>query len=132
MAVLDTSVAIHILKDVELGKFILENFKAELTSTTSITLNEVLIGTREKDLQKVIEFFTNFEVLPFDEKAAHKSAEIEKELNKEGSPIEKLDVLIASICINKGLSLITTDKHFLRIKGLNVILPEIKKSDNNL
>ena len=56
MAVLDTSVAIHILKDVELGKFILENFKAELTSTTSITLNEVLIGTREKDLQKVIEF----------------------------------------------------------------------------
>ena len=132
MAVLDTSVAIHILKDVELGKFILENFKAELTSTTSITLNEVLIGTREKDLQKVIEFFTNFEVLPFDEKAAHKSAEIEKELNKEGAPIEKLDVLIASICINKGLSLITTDKHLLRIKGLNVILPEIKKSDNNL
>ena len=132
MAVLDTSVAIHILKDVELGKFILENFKAELTSTTSITLNEVLIGTREKDLQKVTEFFTNFEILSFDEKAAHKSAEIEKELNKEGSPIEKLDVLIASICINKGLSLITTDKHFLRIKGLNVILPEIKKSDNNL
>ena len=132
MAVLDTSVAIHILKDVKLGKVILENFKAELTSTTSIALNEFLIGTREKDLQKVIEFFTNFEVLPFDEKAAHKSAGIEKELNKEGAPIEKLDVLIASICINKGLSLITTDKHFLRIKGLNVILPEIKKSDNNL
>ena len=135
MAVMDTSVAIHILKNVELGKFILDNFKAELTATTSITLNEVLIGVREKDQQVATEFLKNFEVLSFDEKAAYKSVEIESKLNKKGAIIEKLDIFIASICLIKRIPLITTDKHFTRIEGLKVIIPEIKQakdSHNNL
>jgi tRNA(fMet)-specific endonuclease VapC len=41
---------------------------------------------------------------------------ISASLLKKGEPLPAVDMLIASICIRRGLTLQTRDKHFTRIK----------------
>ena len=48
----------------------------------------------------------------------YKSIEIMNKLLKEGKPVPVIDVLIASMCINRGLKLLTRDKHFRWIKEI--------------
>ena len=48
----------------------------------------------------------------------YKSIEIMNKLLKEGRPVPVIDVLIASMCINRELKLMTRDKHFRWIKEI--------------
>jgi len=43
---------------------------------------------------------------------------ISTELLKIGKPIPSIDVIISAISINKGLKLVTKDKHFLFVKDV--------------
>ncbi len=124
MAVLDSSAIIDILAKNDLGLKISNNYGPELTATTAISVNEVLIGLKGERKAGVIGLFEELEVLPFDKYAALKSVEIEQNLRDKGKAIEKSDIMIASICMIRGLSLITTDKGFKRIDDLDLCLVE--------
>ena len=123
MAVLDSSAIIHILNGTEKGKQIEERFADELISTTSISINEVLIGLTKTERGLIMPFVKGLEVLPFDEAAAFKSIELEDFLRSKGKPIGKQDIFIASICLVHELSLVTTDKDFNNVPGLKLLTP---------
>lgn len=122
MVVLDSSAAIHILGGTSTGSKIKEVMSGMFPQTTAMTVNEVMIGVREKEKNLVQDFFQGLEVLPFDEKAAYKSVEIEKSLKLKGKSIGKLDTFIAAVCISRNLELITTDADFKKVDELKTIV----------
>ncbi|HLD83974.1 MAG TPA: PIN domain-containing protein [archaeon] len=56
-------------------------------------------------------------------------AELSYKLEKSGRKIPEMDMLIASICIDNGTTLVTFDRHFLRIKEIDVVIPGLRKSE---
>ncbi len=63
----------------------------------------------------------NIDILPFSFNSAKIAAEVESRLREKGLEINLIDILIASIAIEHGLRLVTRDKHFSRIEGLEVV-----------
>ena len=123
MAVLDSSAIIEILNESSHCEEILK-FEKELISSTAICLNEVLTGYSDQDQLKAVTLFDGLEVLPFDAKAGRRSVDVERNLRKKGKMIQKADIFIAAICLANSLPLITTDKGFKSIEGLEVWLIE--------
>ena len=93
---------------------------------STITAAELFFGAeksraRKKNWAIVEDFIRNFELLPFDEKCCRNFAKIRASLEKSGSPIGPMDLLIASITLVHSLILVTNNvKEFRRIKGLRV------------
>jgi len=92
----------------------------------SITVAELFFGAekskaQEKNRAIVEDFKGNFEIIPFDEKCCRNYAKIRSSLEKSGSPIGPMDLLISSITITHNLVLVTNNvSEFKRIKGLNL------------
>ena len=122
MAVLDSSAIIYLLDGTEKGRVIKEEFGSEISATTTICINEVLTGYTQKEQERAWPFFQNLEILPFDLRASLKSVDLERSLRKKGTMLSKPDLFIASICLVHSLPLITTDKGFKDIEGLNLWL----------
>jgi tRNA(fMet)-specific endonuclease VapC len=64
-------------------------------------------NTPEQTLAKQKRFLDQFESLPFDDKAAAVYGPLRGRLEKQGTPIGPLDMLIAAIAIANELTLIT-------------------------
>lgn len=124
MIILDSSAIIQILNGTRIGKEIKDRYmhREFISATTSISINEVLIGIKENKKEDVKKFFKELEILDFGSEAAYKSVEIEEELRKKGKLINKLDIYIASICLIHNIPIITLDKDFNNIEGLKVNL----------
>ena len=59
--------------------------------------------------------------VPFDREAAHQAARIRIELEKHGSVIGPMDLLIAGTALSRGAVLVTNNtKEFSRVKGLRL------------
>jgi len=72
-------------------------------------------------LKRVVEeFLLRVEALPWDSEAAQYYAAIRAALEKDGSPMGNLDLMIASQAIAAGVVLVTHDHVFRRVKGLRV------------
>ncbi len=121
MAILDSSAIIDILSGNGLGIILRDKYKKECTKTTTITIHEILVGTKPEHKQRVLEYLQTFDILSFDPSSAIKSAEIEQEMMKKGKPLGKLDSFIVAICITNEESLITTDKDFKNVPGLKIL-----------
>jgi tRNA(fMet)-specific endonuclease VapC len=67
------------------------------------------------------EFLFHLTVLPWDSPCAVCYGELRANLEREGKPMENLDLMIAAHAIALQLTLVTGDKAFSRIKGLNVV-----------
>ncbi len=65
---------------------------------------------------KCLEYVT--EVVYPDEDDFKRAIELSRKLYKIGKPLGAIDVLIASICINRNLKLITKDRGFNNIKEI--------------
>ncbi len=65
------------------------------------------------------------EVLLLNEEDAAEASRICRELKREGKLIADIDVLIAGIVRNPGLTLVTRDRDFERIKGIDLCLYEL-------
>lgn len=52
-----------------------------------------------------------------------KAIDLSKKLRKNGKPIGTVDILIASMCINKGFELLTRDSDYENVKAVE---PEFK------
>ena len=64
------------------------------------------------EFPRSIGFFTNIKVLYPSSRDYEKALELSKLLFEIGKPIPAMDKLIASICYNLNITLISKDKHF--------------------
>ena len=119
MILLDSSAVIDLFLGTPRGKKVREKMGTEPFGVTSITVHEVLVGAKDKDV--ICAFFKSISVIPFDADASYKSVEIETSLRKKGLVLAKLDLFIASICIEHNLLFVTTDADFKRVDGLRAI-----------
>ena len=119
MIVLDSSAVIDLFLGTATGKQVKEKIGKEPIAVTSITVHEVLIGAKERNVME--SFFKSITVIPFDADASYKSIELETTLRKKGMNMAKLDLFIASICLQHNLLFLTTDSDFKRVQELRLI-----------
>lgn len=95
-------------------------------ATTIINQAELLFGAYHseqitKKLSSVKNFLQHLKVLPFDENSAEIFAQIKSQLQKNGTPVADLDLMIASICLANQATLVSNNtKHFARIENLDL------------
>ena len=125
---LDTNICIYIIKQqpATVIKHFLEYQVGDI-GISSITLSELRYGVaksthREKNANALDEFIIPLEVVSFDEDAAHAYGEIRAALEKSGTPIGAMDMLIAAHAVSLGIPLVTNNaREFARIPAINII-----------
>lgn len=125
---LDTNICIYIIKQqpaAVLKRFL--EYQIGDIGISSITLSELRYGVaksthQEKNSKALDEFITPLEVVSFDEEASHVYGEIRATLEKAGTPIGAMEMLIAAHAVSLGIPLVTNNtREFVRITPLNVI-----------
>ncbi len=125
---LDTDICIYIIKQqpaAVLNRFL--EYQVGDICISSITLSELRYGVakslqREKNARALDEFVIPLEILPFDEQAARPYGEIRAALEKAGTPIGSMDLLIAAHAVSLGVLLATNNtREFSRVSGLNLV-----------
>jgi tRNA(fMet)-specific endonuclease VapC len=122
--VLDTNTCIYALK--LQGRVVerLRDHAPDDLGVTIITIAELWFGAHKSLRSSVARremdgFLEPFGVLPFDREAAEAYARIRFELERTGRPIGERDLLIASIALARGLTVVTHNKsEFGRVPGL--------------
>lgn len=125
---LDTNICIYIIKQqpVTVLNHFLEYQIGDI-GISSITLSELRYGVaksahREKNAKALDEFVIPLEVVSYDESAAHAYGNIRATLEKAGTPIGSMDMLIAAHAVSLGIPLITNNTHeFQRVPSLKII-----------
>jgi tRNA(fMet)-specific endonuclease VapC len=123
---LDTNTASYIIK----GNFprvrerLLKVPMAEV-GISVVTEAELRFGVARRPeattLKRVVEeFLLRVESLAWDSEAAGEYARIRALLEKDGSPMGNLDLMIAAQAVAAGVVLVTRDHVFRRVKGLRV------------
>ena len=93
---------------------------------SSITVSELQYGACKskqikKNIQRLDEFLSPFEILAYDENASIFYGKIRSQLEINGEVIGPLDMLIAAHALSENLTLITNnEKEFKRVKSLKV------------
>ena len=125
---LDTNICIYIIKQQPAAvlKRFLEYQLGEIC-ISSITLAELRFGVaksayRDKNAGALDEFIIPLEVIPFDEEAALVYGDIRAALEKAGTPIGSMDMLIAAHAVSLNVTLVTNNtREFERVPGLTVV-----------
>jgi tRNA(fMet)-specific endonuclease VapC len=122
--VLDTNTCIYALK---LEGRVVERMRQhspDELGVTIITVAELWFGAHKSARQaaarrEIDGFLEPFEVLPFDREAAEAYARSRLALERIGRPIGERDLLIASIALSRGLTVVTHNmSEFARVPGL--------------
>ncbi len=124
---LDTSVLINYLKGREPSAGAVTRAVSDLPcAVTTITVYELLFGmARARKTIGETELLGVMRILPFDDAAARRAAVLHDELIRRNQEIGVKDVLIAAICLEQNVPLLTTNQlHFARINDLRVLTPE--------
>jgi len=87
---------------------------------TGLVLQELLQGfNKPKAYNQIIEYFS---VLPFivPEREDHiKAASLQNQCRKKGIQAGTIDALLASLCIDRGIRILTVDKDFSQIAKIS-------------
>ncbi|MGB6296643.1 MAG: type II toxin-antitoxin system VapC family toxin [Rivularia sp. (in: cyanobacteria)] len=122
---LDTNTCIYIIKNKPpqvLQKF--QTLNISDIGISSITVAELEYGVyksqrQEKNKLALTQFLIPLEIVSFDEISTQLYGQIRAELEKKGTVIGAMDMLIASQAMSLGLTLVTNNiKEFSRIPGL--------------
>jgi tRNA(fMet)-specific endonuclease VapC len=113
---LDTNICIYIIK--RHPESVLKKFKSlELGDVciSSITLAELVYGVQkshhhQKNKTALEEFILPLEIMPFDEGSCTPYGHIRAFLEKKGTPIGALDLMIAAHAQSLNLTLVTNNK----------------------
>ncbi len=125
---LDTNICIYIIRQqpvTVLDRFL--EYQVGDIGISSITLAELRYGVaksthREKNAKALDEFVIPLEVVSYDESAAHVYGDIRATLEKAGTPIGSMDMLIAAHAVSLGIPLVTNNtREFLRVPSLDII-----------
>jgi len=124
---LDTNILIYIIKKKPAS--VLHRF-SKLNSddivTSSIVISELMYGAvksqfTEKSKQAIDQITSTLRVLPYDNVASEHYAEIRTKLEKKGTPIGAMDLLIAAHTRSLSFTLITNNvKEFKRVPNLRI------------
>ncbi|MBP9764416.1 MAG: type II toxin-antitoxin system VapC family toxin [Gammaproteobacteria bacterium] len=124
---LDTNICIYIIKNNPapfLKKF--KKFSPNDIGISSITFAELLYGVEksqhsEKNREALELFVSPLEIFPFNDEAAFHYGILRTTLEKKGTPIGSLDLLIAAHAESLKLTLVTNNtKEFSRVPNLLV------------
>jgi tRNA(fMet)-specific endonuclease VapC len=92
---------------------------------STISYAELIFGLK-KNYSKQLDFWLNevlskFQIFPFDEAAALAYGDIRVKLEKSGTPLDNMDMLIAACALSHKATLVSHNrKHFSIIKGLKI------------
>ncbi len=121
---LDTSVCVSLIR----GRSVASNLPPSETCVVSaITAAELEVGihrsTRPREQRLAVDGLLGcFTVLPFEASSVPDYGEIRAELEKNGTVIEPLDLLIAAHARSLGAAIVTGNVgEFKRVKGLKVV-----------
>lgn len=122
---LDTNICIYAIKhkpEVVIRRFLLHD--PEEMCISAVTYAELMHGVEksmavEKNRLALSLFLSPITVLDFSAKAAEEYGKIRAELERKGTPIGPMDLLIAAHAKAEGLTLVTNNtKEFCRVEGL--------------
>lgn len=124
---LDTNICIYFLNGT--SEKLIDNFHRlspigiKLSSTTVAELYYGADKSKAKIKNRKIaeEFVSTFQVIPFDARCCNNYSKIRNSLEKSGTPIGPMDMLIASICLANNFILVTNNtKEFKRVVELKL------------
>lgn len=123
---LDTNICVYVLKNYP------PNLRGRVSNLTSrlcisvITLAELYHGAEKSartadSLAEIEEFVSRIQVLSFSPEAAAHYGQLRAQLERAGTPIGSLDLLIGAHARSAGLTVVTNNRReFDRIPGLSV------------
>ena len=125
---LDTNICIYLIK--QKPEKVLRHFKAHSlgdVGISSITLAELRYGAeKSQQVQKnrgaLDEFTLPLEIVDFDEEAASAYGTVRAALEKAGTPVGSMDMLIGAHALSLGVTLVTNNmSEFKQIKDLKLV-----------
>ena len=124
---LDTNICIYVIKHKPESVFRkLKKIKPEDVCISSITYAELAYGVEksaqpERNRLALSMMLSSIEIVAFDDAAAAEYGELRASLEKGGTPIGSLDMLIAAHARSAGCTLVTNNtKEFCRVEGLKL------------
>ena len=124
---LDTNICIFLIKN--RPEKVIKKFLAmepEDICISSITYAELVYGVeksqeREKNRIALMLLLSEIGILSYDDLAAQTYGVIRADLERKGTPIGPMDLLIAAHAKSKGLTIVTSNvREFTRVEGLAV------------
>ncbi|MFO7817064.1 MAG: type II toxin-antitoxin system tRNA(fMet)-specific endonuclease VapC [Thermodesulfobacteriota bacterium] len=124
---LDTNICIYIIKrkpESVLDRF--RQFPISSMGISSITLSELEYGVMksskpDQNQFALSQFAAPFEILPYGDEAAQYYGALRADLEKQGTPIGSLDMLIAAHALSINCTLVTNnEKEFSRVPYLHI------------
>jgi tRNA(fMet)-specific endonuclease VapC len=124
---LDTNICIYIIK--ERPEQVIERLRHIRISdvgVSTITLSELEYGAAkssrpEQNKVAILEFLAPLEILPYDDMAAREYGKTRAYLEKQGTPIGSMDMLIAAHALSLNCILVTNNEsEFRRIPALKI------------
>jgi predicted nucleic acid-binding protein len=97
--------------------------KIDDINISSLTHFEFMVGEAKHD-EVSNAFFKDYPLLPFTSHDSARAVNIYLALSVKGKIINIMDILIAAQAMERGLTVVSTDSHFKRIKGLDSIIIE--------
>ena len=104
-------------------------FQSPLLNDPEILLSATVIGELyfgamkssrvDANLARVDRLVSSRVVFPCDSRTAYQYGKIKMELRRKGRPIPDNDIWIAAMAMQHGLTLVTSDEHFLHVDGLD-------------
>lgn len=124
---LDTNICIYVIKHkpAQVFKRLQRHDPSEIC-ISSVTYSELVYGVEksqavEKNRLALAMFLSNIEILDYDRKAAEEYGIIRADLERSGTPIGSLDMMIAAHARANGLTVVTNnEKEFNRVSKLKV------------
>jgi tRNA(fMet)-specific endonuclease VapC len=125
--ILDTDIISYFIRDNRSVIYNISKYSDEELYTTRINYIEILFGIYASDakVSKVAsgmqDFLKDINILELDEKSASIFAQTKADLKKRGEILLDMDLMIASIALSHGYTLVTNNtSHFHRIKKLKI------------
>ncbi len=124
---LDTNICIYTIKHKppEVIKAFLRHEPDDMCIST-ITYGELMHGVEksqavERNRAAITLFLSAISILPFDSEAAEEYGAVRADLERKGTPIGPMDMLIAGHARSRGLILVTNNtREFFRVNELEV------------
>lgn len=122
---LDTNMVSHFIKGVNKVRSKVVSVPMSELGISAITEGELLFGLAKKPDAKqlsmvVHEFLIRVDVLPWDSAIAACYGRLRADMQKKGTILGNLDLLIAAHALALGVVLITNDRAFTQVEGLKI------------